>query len=109
MNKELFGNITIGVEKLTQYLLVQKSRNDKSKFLEQAGYTLTNWEILETDLRSLFMNGIIIFEEETEYGKIYSVSSKLIGPNGKELEIKTIWMRDEKKAQTKFVTLYPEK
>jgi hypothetical protein len=33
--------------KLTKYLLVFKSRNDKSQYLAQAGFTLSNWQTLK--------------------------------------------------------------
>jgi len=42
----------ISDDKLTQYLLVPKKRNDKSQWLAQAGYTLENWQALENDLRN---------------------------------------------------------
>ncbi len=38
----------IAESKLTQYLLVPLPKDDKSKFLAQAGYTLDNWQQLET-------------------------------------------------------------
>ena len=40
-------------EKLTRYLLVYKVRNDKSKFLAQAGFTQENPEALRAAISSL--------------------------------------------------------
>jgi hypothetical protein len=40
-------------DKLTRYLLVYKARNDKSKFLAQAGFTQENPEALLSAIRSL--------------------------------------------------------
>lgn len=45
-------NTLIAREKLTQYLLVLKKRNDKSQWLARAGYTIENWQSLENDLRA---------------------------------------------------------
>ena len=42
----------IAEEKLTKYLLVLLPKDDKSQFLQKAGYTLGNWQHLEADLRS---------------------------------------------------------
>jgi hypothetical protein len=109
MEHELLENVVIHEDKLTRYLLVHKDKNDKSKFLEQAGYTIENWKILESDLRLLFTNGVVIFEDENEYGRNYSVSGLLIGPNSQTLKVKTIWMYDTRKELTKFITLYPDK
>lgn len=69
MDKKLLENIIINEEKLAKYLLVTKEKNDKSKFLSQAGYITSNWEILEIDLHSLLINGTIVLEEENEYGQ----------------------------------------
>lgn len=109
MEYSIFSNVIIAQEKLTRYLLIRKDRDDKSKFLEQAGYTIENWEILAADLRLLFINGKPIFEEEDEYGVKYNVSGLLFGPNSQTLKVKTIWMYDIRKAQTKFITLIPDK
>lgn len=43
-------------EKLTQYLLTLKKRNDKSQWLAQAGYSLENWQVLENDLRNQILS-----------------------------------------------------
>ena len=38
----------IPVAKLTRYLLVERTRDDKSKFLAQAGFTPDNHEALDS-------------------------------------------------------------
>jgi hypothetical protein len=47
-------NTAIAEEKLTKYLLVLLPKDDKSQFLQKAGYTLENWQQLEIDLRRKF-------------------------------------------------------
>ena len=39
----------IGERKIREYLLTQRSEDDKSGFLALAGYTLANWRQLEAD------------------------------------------------------------
>ena len=46
-------NVTIPYDKLLRYLLLPREENDKSKFLDSAGYTLANSEVLERDLHQL--------------------------------------------------------
>lgn len=41
------ADAVIAEAKLTQYLLVPLPKDDKSKFLQKAGYTLDNWQQLE--------------------------------------------------------------
>ncbi|MFZ4677974.1 MAG: DUF6883 domain-containing protein [Nodosilinea sp.] len=55
---KLSRDAVIAEAKLTKYLLVWRDADDKSKFLEQAGYTLENWKQLEADLR----NQILLLE-----------------------------------------------
>ncbi|MGE5341099.1 MAG: DUF6883 domain-containing protein [Candidatus Omnitrophota bacterium] len=102
-------NAIIEREKLTQYLLVPKKRNDKSKWLAQAGYTIGNWQVLENDLRVLLVSSDATFIEETVYGKMYKIIGNLLGPAGKVLSVDTIWMIEGATKKTKFITMYPYK
>ncbi len=100
-------NTLIAREKLTHYLLTLRKRNDKSKWLAQAGYTLENWQLLETDLRTQILSINATLIENTEYGQMYEISGKLVGPNGKTLSVRTIWMTERATGNTKFITMYP--
>ncbi len=97
---------TIAPEKLTKYLLVLLPKDDKSQFLQKAGYTLENWQQLEADLRSQVLPQPAIFMEATIYGSKYAIETTLRGVNGLEIEIITIWMVANQ--QAKFVTLIPK-
>ncbi len=99
----------ISQTKLTNYLLVPRRRNDKSKWLAWAGYTLKNWRLLENDLRNLILSEEAVPIDETEYGQLYEIRRKLLGPNGKSLSVCTIWMTESATGKTKFITLYPDK
>lgn len=41
----------IAINKIKNYLLTQRAEDDKSRYLEQAGYSTENWKQLEIDLR----------------------------------------------------------
>ena len=99
----------IAQEKLTKYLLVKRKRNDKSQWLANAGYALENWKILEDDLREQILSTNAIPLENTEYGQMYEIKGKLVGPNGKSLAVCTIWMTESATGKTKFITMYPDK
>jgi len=101
------ANATIPEEKLTKYLLVLLPKDDKSKFLQKAGYTLENWQRLEADLRSQVLTQPAEFWKETSYGKKYLINATLKGVNGLEIEIITIWILANQ--QVKFVTLIPKR
>ncbi len=99
-------NATIARAKLTNYLLVRLPQDDKSQFLEQAGYTLENWQQLEKDLRQQILTLDAVPTTITEYGQKYEIVGNLTGVNGKILSIKTIWIVTP--TETKFVTLFPK-
>lgn len=106
---KLSPNTLIAPEKLTQYLLSLRKRNDKSKWLAQAGYTLDNWQVLEKDLRQQILSLEAIPTDMTQYGQTYEITGNLIGPNGKILALCTIWMTEKATGITKLITLYPDK
>lgn len=106
MDKKLHDAI-IAEEKLTNYLLVLLPKDDKSRFLAQAGYTLNNWQQLEQDLRTQVLTQPAKLIETNRYGKKYLIRACLRGPNQVELRVRTIWMVTN--GITRFVTLVPDK
>jgi len=102
-------DVVIAEEKLTQYLLVWRARNDKSGYLAQAGYNLSDWEVLEAGLRRLAVTAEAESEGTGPFGEILSVRGELYGPNGVILKVKTMWIRLAERDETRFVTLVPDK
>ncbi|MCI0577040.1 MAG: hypothetical protein L0332_34400 [Chloroflexi bacterium] len=99
---------TIAPAKLNQYLLVPKKRNDKSRWLASAGYTLKNWTVLEEDLRQQILSREAVLVEVTPFGETYEITGGLTGPNGKTLAVRTVWLQESDTGHTKFVTLFPD-
>lgn len=99
----------IPLPKLTQYLLVPRTRGDKSKFLVQAGYTIENAEQLLADLRSQVLPLDATPAGTTKFGDFFEIRAGLCGPNGVTLRVKTIWIREHLSGSTRFVTLLPDK
>jgi hypothetical protein len=98
-------NAVIAKEKLTAYLLIPSPKDDKSKYLASAGYTLENWQQLEQDLRVQILPLEAIPTTKTPYGQKYAVTGNLTGVNGTTIRVKTIWMVSG--SITRFVTLFP--
>ena len=100
-------NAQIAWRKITEYLLTFRAEDDKSLFLAQAGYIGSAAERLLRDLRQLSQQDAS-FIEATEYGDKYEIRGMLLGPNGRDLKVVTIWMI-EHGGDSKFITLYPDK
>jgi hypothetical protein len=98
----------IAPEKLTRYLLVPQTRGDKSAYLALAGYTLDNFTTLLTDLRAQILNQDAAALETTSYGQLYQIRAPLVGPSGRTLRVRTIWMTEYLSGATKFITLIPD-
>lgn len=96
-------------EKLTQYLLVFKAKSDKSKFLAQAGFTLDNPDQLKAAIQALATATEAILDEVNEYGVFYRVEGVLIGANGRNLPVVTIWLQRQQDGTFQFITLKPNK
>lgn len=99
----------IASEKIRDYLLSLRKRNDKSKWLAIAGYRLENWQQLEQDLRTQILSHDAIPTDKTKYGQIFEIKGTLNGPNGKTLEVHTVWMTEYESKSTKFITMFPQK
>ncbi|MEO1404659.1 MAG: DUF6883 domain-containing protein [Cyanobacteria bacterium J06635_1] len=104
---QISENAIIPEAKLTQYLLVYRARNDKSKFLAQAGFTQTNPGILKVAIQTLIATNEAFEERTNEYGTFYQAVGMLEGPNGIQLSVVTIWLRRKIDDQFQFITLTP--
>ena len=97
-------------EKLTQYLLVPRLEDDKSKFLAQAGFTLDNPDILEQAIRRLLRENDAVQDRTNVYGDYYQVMGDLVGAGGRLLKVVTIWIvKANSDGKFSFVTLKPWK
>jgi hypothetical protein len=46
--------------------------------------------------------------ETTSYGQLYEIWAQLVGPSGRTLRVRTIWMTEYLSGATKFITLIPD-
>lgn len=99
----------IALAKATHYLLIPLARGDKSGFLRLAGYDISLAVKLVDDLRNQVLVCEAVATELTEHGQYFEISCPLTGPNGRVLDIRTIWMKERLSGQTKFITLIPTK
>jgi hypothetical protein len=105
---KLQGSILIPDAKLTQYLLVPRVEDDKSKFLAQAGFTANNPDQLEQAILILIQTHDAISDRQDKYGAYYLVEGPLIGPNG-TLVVVTVWIERTVDGIIQFVTLKPKR
>ena len=105
---KLPDDVVIPTEKLTEYLLARRARNDKSGFLARAGYTSANWRLLENDIRQLVRSNDAESDGRNDFGEFFVVRGELVGPNNSILKAKTVWIQLSETDEMRFVTLVPE-
>jgi hypothetical protein len=105
---KLPDDVVIPREKLTEYLLVPKDKNDKSKYLAQAGFTQENPDALEAAIRRLIGENDAVQDREDEYGIYYRVTGVLYGVTA-DLDVITVWIQGAKDSSYRFITLKPDK
>ena len=96
--------VEISAEKITDYLLVQKEKNDKSEFLSSLGYRIENWSELEKDIRTLVDKNDAHLQKSTPFGDMYEVKGKL-----RNFGVVTIWLLTIDTEKFRFITLFPDK
>ena len=106
---KLPGDAVISADKLIRYLLAPRSRGDKSQWLALAGYTASNWQTLETDIREQLLPLDVLPEDMTPYGPMVVIRGDLVGPNGRVLRVRSCWMIETTTGQTKLITMFPDK
>ena len=99
----------IATEKLTDYLLIWRSEDNKSQWLASAGYTVARWQQLESDLRTQILPLDARPARSTRFGQMYEIRGTLTGLDGEVLSIRSFWMYEYETGITKFITLYPDK
>lgn len=97
------------MEKLTDYLLVARDWDDKSKFLSQAGFSKEDPHLLLAAIRELAATVEAVEDGGNEYGVFLRAQGALAGPNGRALAVVTIWLQSRSDGRIRFVTLKPWK
>lgn len=106
--KELEYKIEFDTRKVTDYLLVHKEKNDKSKFLFLLGYNEKDWKEVYDVIRSQADFTKSCYDELSSYGLKVYLQIKI--PNKQKGGFKVayaIWMIKENN-KIKFITLVPE-
>ena len=109
MPRKLPDKTVIAREKLTNFLLRPRDDHDKSGFLAVAGYGAADTDRLESDLRTHLLPLEAAPAGRTRYGEKFIIRGPLTGPNGRTVQVLSVWMREKATGITKFITLYPDR
>ncbi|ODS31960.1 MAG: hypothetical protein SCARUB_02933 [Candidatus Scalindua rubra] len=96
--------------KITEYLL-NKSHPDgcsKASFFCQFGFTLENWEIFAQSLCRHAKSHNVTKVVESKYGTRYSIDGYLETPDGRNPEVRSIWITEKQSTIPRLITVHPK-
>ena len=97
--------------KVVQYLLSSTHRAGKGKaaFFSAIGFTTSQWEDLANALQKHARDNAVVLTEDTPFGTRYVIEGDLVAPQGRHLQIRSVWFIDKDGQAPRFVTAYPLK
>lgn len=108
------GHATIEDGKLVEYALSLGSERGRHKarvFENALGFSIANWQQLKEAILDALPECDAEFRSETVFGRKYEVVVPVTGPNGRTVEVMTVWQFDRQPDETfaiapRLVTLY---
>ncbi len=102
-------NAIVPLEKLTEYILseIHVVGKLKAKFFRAAGFNETNVSILEKSLINIALTEKVKDIVVSVHGKKYIVDGKIQTPNGKIIQLRTVWILEPNQKTPRFITTYP--
>ena len=103
--------VEIPQAKVVQYLLSSTHRAGRGKaaFFSAFGFQVSAWEALADALQQQAKDNAVTFSEDTPFGTRYIIEGPLPSPNGRQLQVRTVWFIDKVGQVPRFVTTYPLK
>jgi hypothetical protein len=99
----------IGYRKLGDYVLSSEHPigRFKARFFADLGFTPSNWEKLEVELRRLVREEAAELDEETPFGQKYLVRGVISGPTGRTARVVSAWIVLKGERIPRLITVFP--
>lgn len=97
--------------KVVHYLLSSTHRagRGKARFFSAFGFQASAWAELANALQQQARESDVVLSEDTPFGTRYVIEGFLVAPNGRQLQVRTVWFIDAGGQTPRFVTAYPLK
>ena len=95
--------------KVVDYLLSTRHEKgrDKAEFFLRFGFSEERWEDFADALRVHAASHEAVTEREDDFGVRYSVSGMLESPDGRNPDVKSVWMVDRDGNSPRLISAYP--
>ena len=97
--------------KITRYLLDLTSPKGKSKavFFRAFGFTIEQWQMMADALKQHAAAYEVASTEADEHGTRYVIEGALNTPDGRNPQVRAVWIIREDETEPSFVSAYPLK
>ncbi len=104
------GNAEVPKSKVVNYLLDLTSENGKTKarFFLAFGFTIEAWEAMAEALKlHASTHEVARIEERLPFGVHYVIEGSLITPDGRNPDVRVVWIIDDGDDTPRLVSAYP--
>ena len=87
-------NSRVEPAKITGYLLADEhpKGGSKARFLVKFGFNRAQWQVLERALLAQAANHDVTAIDETQHGLMYVINGAIETPDGRNPQIRTVWI-----------------
>ncbi len=99
----------VSEDKIVKYLLSTTHRSGMSKaaFFGRFGFTVSKWQELAAALQRHARENPVGQLKATQYGTRYVVDGVLMAPDGRGLNVRSVWFISRGEDMPRFVTAHP--
>lgn len=95
--------------KIVGYLLAHEDNSGKAGFFTRFGFTQSHWRVFAALLLRHAAQNEVERVEESAFGVKYVIEGPLITPDGRNPQIRSVWIIDRGEVRPRLVTAYPLK
>ena len=102
-------HLRVDREKIVDYLLSASHPDGqtKAKFFRRFGFQQDQWRVLAEALRKQGMSHPIVKAVESPHGTRYSVDGPIESPDGRQPQIRTVWILEVGARSPRLITAHP--
>jgi hypothetical protein len=96
-------------KKIVEYLLSlsHPDGTSKARFFSRFGFRVDKWEVLARALRKHGREHVVSVSVESAHGTRHSVDGMLETPDGRNPEIRTVWILTKRSRAPRLITAHP--
>ena len=102
---------TVLETKITEYLLSETHPDgrEKAAFFTRYGFSVAEWEAMVRALLQHAADHEVVRATTTPHGTKYIIEGELSTPDGRNPEVRTVWIIEEGDTAAHLITAYPVK